>query len=266
MADALGNDDLRLAPFWHPVGADDGAGPPPAVELLGRHHEPGGSAARHLGLWWVAPSPPAAPLPDVGDDRDDAFVRVPSPPRRWRTDAGRMADNFLDLGHLPFVHAASFADPAAQTVPPLDITHTPHGFRVVHDHTTRCLHAPGMGRRRMVLEYTVPFAVVLRLEYLDEGAVITTAFLHQPVAAGETVLWAINWRNDILDGRCTREATTAFQELVGAEDRAVLEAIVPTALPLDPTAEVHTRADAPTLAMRRILRTALGVSQVRASS
>ena len=257
MADLLGNDDPRLRRFWHPIATDDGTGPPAMVDLLGRRMAVSG-AVSHLGLWWSAPEAPLAPRPEVVEDRDASFVRVPSPPRRWMTDAGRMADNFLDLGHLPFVHAGSFADPAARTVPALDVRADGPGFRVVHEHTTRRLHGTGMGRRRMVLDYTAPFGVVLRLEYLDDDAVITTAFLHQPVRAGVTVLWAINWRNDILDGRCTRDETTRFQELVGAEDRAVLEAILPTALPLDPTAEVHTRADAPTLAMRRILRSVLG--------
>jgi phenylpropionate dioxygenase-like ring-hydroxylating dioxygenase large terminal subunit len=251
--DLLGNADARLRPFWHPVARADG--PLPAeVDLLGdRVATAGLAAADHLGLWWVAPDAPIAPLPVVAEDADERFVRVPSPPRPWRADAGRMADNFLDLGHLPFVHAASFADPTELEVPPLAVDRTGTGFRVVHDHATRRLHGPGLGRRRMVLDYTAPFAVVLRLEYLDDDAVITTAFLHQPVADGLTVLWAINWRDDIVDGRCTPEETTAFQELVGAEDRAMLERVEPWALPLDPTAEVHTRADAPTLAMRRVL-------------
>lgn len=257
MADVLGNDDARLMCFWHPVAADDGTGPPATVELLGRRLA-APHAVSHLGLWWTAPEAPRAPRPQVIEDGDPSFVRVPSPPRRWMTDAGRMADNFLDLGHLPFVHAGSFADPTATTVPALDVRADGPGFSVVHEHTTRRLHGTGMGRRRMVLAYTAPFAVVLRLEYLDDDAVITTAFLHQPERAGSTVLWAINWRNDIHDGRCSREETTRFQELVGTEDRAVLESIVPTVLPLDPTAEVHTRADAPTLTMRRILRSILG--------
>jgi phenylpropionate dioxygenase-like ring-hydroxylating dioxygenase large terminal subunit len=251
--DLLGNTDARLRPFWHPVARADGP-LPVEVDLLGdRVATAGLAAADHLGLWWLAPDAPLAPLPVVAEDADERFVRVPSPPRPWRADAGRMADNFLDLGHLPFVHATSFADPTELEVPPLAVDRTATGFRVVHDHATRRLHGPGLGRRRMVLDYTAPFAVVLRLEYLDDDAVITTAFLHQPVADGLTVLWAINWRDDIVDGRCTPEETTAFQELVGAEDRAMLERVEPCALPLDPPAEVHTRADAPTLAMRRVL-------------
>jgi hypothetical protein len=47
--------------------------------------------------------------------------------------------------------------------------------------------------------------------------------------------------------------TAAFQELVGAEDRAMLESLRHRGLPLDLTAEVHTVADRPTVELRRLL-------------
>lgn len=250
---ALANDDPRLLAFWHPVAA---AGRTPTeVELCGRRVTVAScrGVAEHLGLVWVAPEPPLAPLPAVTDDGDRRFVRVPSPPRRWRAGAGVMADNFCDLGHLPFVHAASFADPDDTEVPSLRAERTATGFEVVHRHTTMRLHGPGVGRRVMRLSVTAPFAVVLRLEYLDDDAVITTAFCHQPVDRHHTVLWAVNWRNDIADGRATAAETTRFQEQVGDEDRRMLERLRHHGLPLDPAAEVHTRADRPTVELRRLL-------------
>lgn len=250
---ALANDDPALLAFWHPVAR---AGETPhAVELCGRTLAVGSCAAvaEHLGLVWVAPTAPRAPLPDVPDDADARFVRVPSPPRRWRAGAGVMADNFCDLGHLPFVHADSFADPDDTEVPALAVTRRATGFEVVHHHTTRRLHGPGVGRRVFRLTVTAPFAVVLRLEYLDDDAVITSAFCHQPVDRHHTVLWAVNWRDDVLDGRATAAETTRFQEQVGAEDRAMLERLRDPTLPLDPTVEVHTRADRPTVELRRLL-------------
>ena len=259
--DLLDNGDARLAPFWHPIA--DASGPlPDEAQLFGRLiPTAGGSVTSHLGLWWFALTVPIAPLPLVSEDGDERFVRVPSAPWLWRTDAGRMADNFCDLGHLPFVHAASFADPADQHIGHLDVRRDPTGFTVIHDHLTKRLRGTGTGARRMVLRFSAPFSVVLRLEYRREDTVITTAFLPQPVAPAQTVLWAINWRNDIVDGRCTAAETTAFQELVGEEDRAVLERITPSGLPLDAMAEVHTRADAPTLAIRRVLANLIGPRQ-----
>lgn len=251
---ALTNDDPALLAFWHPVGAA-GEPVPDEVELCGRRVRPADAAgvAEHLGLVWVAPEPPRAPLPAVADDADARFVRVPSPPGRWRTGAGIMADNFCDLGHLPFVHAGSFADPDDTEVPALTVTRSDTGFAVVHRHTTKRLHGDGAGRRVFRLSVTAPFAVVLRLEYLDDDAVITSAFCHQPIDRDHTVLWAVNWRDDVLDGRTTAGETTRFQELVGAEDRAMLERLRDPSLALDLTTEVHTRADRPTVELRRLL-------------
>jgi phenylpropionate dioxygenase-like ring-hydroxylating dioxygenase large terminal subunit len=255
---ALANDDPALLAFWHPVAAADGPRPD-TVELCGRHLALADCAGvvEHIGLVWAAPEPPTAPLPEVPDDADGRFVRVPSPPRRWRTGAGVMADNFCDLGHLPFVHADSFADPDDTGVPALVVSRSDTGFEVVHHHTTRRLHGDGVGRRVFRLSVTAPFAVVLRLEYRDDDAVITSAFCHQPVDRHHTVLWAVNWRDDVLDGRATVADTTRFQELVGAEDRAVLERLRDPTLPLDLTVEVHTRADRPTVELRRLLARAL---------
>jgi vanillate O-demethylase monooxygenase subunit len=164
-----------------------------------------------------------------------------------------MADNFLDIGHIPWLHVASFADPDDTTIPKLSPQRCDHGFSVTHRHRTQRLHGAGTGRRVMTIRYTAPFSVVMRLEYLDDDAVITAAFFMQPIDAERSRLFAVNWRNDILDGRCSREETVAFQQMVGEEDRRLLERIRSKWIPLDLRAEVHTRADATTVEMRRTL-------------
>lgn len=249
----MGNTHPGLGAFWHPVARLGEV--PLEVELLGRSVVVAEApfVAEHLGLVWVALEQPRFALPSVPEDEDSTYVRVPSAPWTWQAGAAQMADNFLDLGHLPFVHGGSFANPDDVEIPQLDVTRTPGGFEVVHHHTTMRLHGPGVGRRVMRLWFHAPHHVVLRLEYLDDDAVITTAFLHQPMDAQRTCLWAINWRNDILDGRCTPQDTTSFQELVGGEDKAMLERFVSKEVPLDQRTEIHTRADRPTLEMRRVL-------------
>lgn len=117
----LDNGDVRLAPFWHPIA--DASGPLPDEDCLFGRLIPtaSGSVTSYLGLWWFAPTAPLAPLPHVAEDGDKRFVRVPSAPWLWRTDAGRMADNFCDIGHLQFVHARSFADSEDQLIGHLDV-------------------------------------------------------------------------------------------------------------------------------------------------
>ena len=54
------------------------------------------------------------------------------------------------------------------------------------------------------------------------------------------------------------DARLAFERQVVAEDMALQDRFATTELPLDPTAEVHTRADKAALTMRRILLEVLG--------
>lgn len=269
----LTNCEPRLKHYWHPVArldADDARGPWP---LLGRtfHRTEVAAIREHLGLVWIAPEHPLAPLPSVVEDADPAFTRLHSPTAVWRAAAGQMADNFCDLGHLPFVHATSFADPNDVVVPAVTTEPTDHGMRADHLHTAKRLHAPGVGARFMQMEFTVPFCVTLRLEYPEEDAVITSAFLHQPLDADNTRLWVLLWRNDVVtpvypDAPCTSEEAIGFQQRVAEEDRIVVESLGTAGLPLDLQAEVHTRADRPTVELRRALARAFPGSELTASS
>ncbi|MEP1124285.1 MAG: hypothetical protein ABJH68_10390 [Ilumatobacter sp.] len=235
---------------WHPVGL---AGAEPPWRLLGREWTNAHSVCDRFGLRWVAPFEPRAPLPEVAEDDDPTMTRMIAPVGVWRAGAAQMADNFADLGHLPFVHATSFADPDEAEVPRIVPVVTETGFSIEHRHRTMRLHGDGTGRRRMVIEVTAPFTVVLRLEYLDDDAVVTTLFAHQPVDGDTTVLWVVLWRDDIVDGRATVEGAIAFQQLVAEEDRRIVEALDSNAIALDLTVEVHTLADRPTVELRRLL-------------
>jgi hypothetical protein len=256
---ALDNVDPRLRAFWHPVGLT--TDPAPAtVTLLGEEFDTDGGALvqAHLGLWWFAPEEPIAPLPRVAEHTDPRFVAVHSPPEVWTAGSAQMADNFLDIGHIPWLHRDSFADLEDTSIPRLSPERSDHGFVAGYRHRTRRLHGEGSGRRVMTLWFTAPFSVVMRLEYLDDDAVITAAFFMQPLDADHSRLFAVNWRDDILDGRCTPEQTIAFQQLVAAEDRTMLELLSAKWVPLDLRCEVHTRADATTVEMRRTLARVLG--------
>ncbi len=263
---SVDNVDARLRAFWHPVGLTSDP-PPRTVRLLGDDIDVGGSGTltEHLGLWWFAPEAPIAPLPTVPEHDDPRFVAVHSPPEDWSAGAGQLADNFLDIGHIPWLHRESFAGPEVETIGRMDLERDATGFSAGYRHRTQRLHGDGTGGRVMTIWYTAPFAVMMRLEYLDDDATITAAFFVQPLDADSTRLYAVNWRDDILDGRCTRERTIAFQRQVGAEDRRMLERLPHRWTPLDTRAEVHTRADATTLEMRRTLARLLGEGAVPAT-
>jgi hypothetical protein len=246
--------DTRLRRFWHPVALASGP-PPVVVDLLGERFEVDPARlGTAVGLWWFAPDEPVGSPPEVEEDRDDRFVVVHSPPSEWAVEAAAATENFLDLGHIPWLHRGTFADPDAGPIPRLEVDEIAGGFETVYDHHTLRLHGDGVGRRHMTLRYVAPFSVVMRLEYVDDDATITAGFFLQPIAAGRTRVFAVNWRDDILDGRTTADDTIAFQQAVGEEDRWMVELLPSGPHPLDPPADVHTRADATSVAMRRVLR------------
>ena len=93
----------------------------------------------------------------------------------------------------------------------------------------------------------------LRIHYASENAVLTISFCHQPVDLNTTRLFCTDYRNDIADTPEDRQRAVDFQLAVAMEDKALLERMHRKGVPLDVTAEVHTRADRITLEMRRVL-------------
>jgi vanillate O-demethylase monooxygenase subunit len=211
------------------------------------------------GLVWLAPEQPVDTIIDVPEWDDPAFVVCPLPDQVWRAGAGQMTENFLDMGHLAFLHATTFSDPDAIEVPHYTVERERWTFVCDTTHSAKLLADSdgtedfAVSDRRSTWWYSVPFALRLRIEYHVDDVVLTILFFHQPIDRETTKVYVFDLRNDILDGRSTVEDAVAFQMAVGAEDRAVLERIVSKATPLDLQAEVHTRADRNTVEMRRIL-------------
>lgn len=227
---------------------------PPRASARAAH-----SVEERYGLVWVAPDEPRAPIIDVPEWDDPAFVVAPLPDQVWEAGAAQMVDNFLDLAHFPFVHLGTFGDPDDREVPPYSVERDGWGFTCDYRHSTKVL-ADSMGaeeytthERRSIWWYLAPFSIRLRIEYYHENVVLTILFFHQPVDATHTKLYCFDIRDDIADGRTTAEDTVAFQLAVGSEDRALLERIATKHTPLDLNAELHTRADRITVEMRRVL-------------
>ena len=240
--------------------------------------------ADHLGLVWIAPQSPIVALPEVPEHHDPAFVHVPLPVMEWQAGASQMADNFLDLAHFPFLHLATFGAPDDRAVGDYEVQRDGWTFAVDYSHVTKALadsHRAGPSEpgssgpdpsgagssgpdpsgaedwhsavRHDRFVFTAPHHVYLRIDYPDEGSVLTISFCHQPVRAGVTRLFCTDYRNDIPDEPTSIGEAAAFQLAVATEDRALLERNRHKAVPLDLTAELHTRADRITVEMRRVL-------------
>jgi phenylpropionate dioxygenase-like ring-hydroxylating dioxygenase large terminal subunit len=237
--------------------------------LTGTDHRPsradvGAAAAvtEHLGLVFVAPEQPIAPLLAVPQEGDPAFLRGDLPPIRTRASAGLLLDNFLDMAHFPFVHAATIGLEDAADAPVLSVERTAAGLRSVTTHPFPNREDAGVasGERPLLqhrtLTYTVnlAFSATLGIDYVEAGGTNVIGFFVQPEDAETCRIYTMLWRDD-LNGDPERMARcVAFEQRILEEDLRIQERFEHLSLPLDPTAEVHTKADRLTLELRRLLR------------
>jgi len=94
---------------------------------------------------------------------------------------------------------------------------------------------------------------VLRIDFLDAGGTNVIGLFVQPESAEQCRIYSTLWRDDLDGDRAKMAEAVAFEQAVLAEDLVVQEAYDELVLRLDPTVELHTRADRTTVELRRIL-------------
>jgi phenylpropionate dioxygenase-like ring-hydroxylating dioxygenase large terminal subunit len=220
--------------------------------------------AEAYGLVFVALKEPAAPLLDVPEWGADGIVDVWLPDTDLAAGAAQFVDNFLDIGHFPFVHKGTFGLEDQPEMEPfaVDDIDDGAGLRVRYRHQVANPEDPlvATGEHPLVqyrsMEYTwrVPFSARLRLEYETTGVENTILVFATPVDASSSRLYCALLRNDIAspDDPAARAAVT-YEHRVLTEDLVVLERLVERDFGLDVTEQVHTRADRNTIEFRRLL-------------
>jgi len=218
---------------------------------------------------WLAPLPPRAALPGLGpgaelEGEDAATVRLPV--LRVEANAAMLIDNFLDEAHLPFVHAATIGGAGPETIPRADVARHGLSFTAVREHTFTNLtdpavrdgSRPAVQRRRMTYRYQAPLAATLLLEFLDAGGWQFLTFVVTPEDERTCAVYQTVTGPGLADPEQADSAAkyemTIFEEDLDLQRRALsgLE------FPLDPAAELHTRADRVSVEFRRVLASAVG--------
>lgn len=221
------------------------------------------AVAEHLGLVWIAPEAPRTPLPEppIAAAEEHRFLVGHLPVLRPSASAGLLIDNFLDVAHFPFVHAATIGDEDSTEIGPVEVTRdglsltvrSAQRFPNREDPGVAAGERPLLQTRHVRYRYTAPFAAWLRIDYEEAGGTNVITFFIQPVDEERCAIYASVHRDD-LDGDEGRMAeAVAFEHAVTAEDLVVQEAFRERSIPLDLTTEVHTRADRMTVELRRIL-------------
>ena len=167
----------------------------------------------------------------------------------------RAVENFLDLGHFPFVHTDYLGVEPYTEVEPYEVTVTEENEVLA----TRCrffqpLASPSADGGMMVdYEYRVsrPYTVCLyKSNPIEPERWDFIVLLVQPVSEERCVAHPYL---AYLSHEIDEEALRWFQQLIFAQDKPILENQLPKRLPLDPRAEIPARSDATSLAYRRWL-------------
>jgi vanillate O-demethylase monooxygenase subunit len=220
---------------------------------------PAAVAERH-GMVFLAPEPPLNELLEIPEADDPAFMHGALEPITARVGAGLMLDNFCDIAHFPFVHAATIGAPESET---FDFTVERRGFgmNVSSRHPFPNREDPGVAagirpllqERRLEYRYGAPFSICLRIDYVEAGGTNVLDFYVQPEDDDQCRIYTTVHRND-LDGDETRMAEcVAFERKIVDEDLTLQERYRDRRLPLELTTEVHVKADRMTIELRRIL-------------
>lgn len=217
----------------------------------------------HGGLVWLAPADPVVGLPELPvGDRWSFLVSD------WAASAAHMLDNFLDVGHFAFSHARSFGVREDARSVDMEVERDGWVVTVRHRHLARLVDsaewadgaAPPVPRTQ-TFRYEAPFSLRLDIVYDDEPDEVTLWFVVQPVDRTHSRLYSTAVRNPAAAARCDAVVAAERGQMIIDEDRRVLEAVAEFELDLDPVAELHTRADRNTVALRRVLSDLVHVAE-----
>jgi vanillate O-demethylase monooxygenase subunit len=229
---------------------------PPAARLT----PPAGLVQAH-GMVFLAPEDPVAPLGSIPEADDPSFEAGELPTLVARASAGLLADNFLDVAHFPFVHAGTFGADEAAEVPQYAVARDDWSFTMSYEHSFANREDPGVAAglrplvqtRRLSYRLSAPFHLRLRIDFLEAGGTNVVGFFIQPQSADSCRLFTTLWRDDLSGDAGRMAEAIEFEVAVLREDLLIQEAFDELVLPLERTAEVHTRADRTTLELRRVL-------------
>lgn len=211
---------------------------------------------------WIALDEPITDIIDIGEWDDAALTKVWVPPVDISASAAHTIDNFLDIAHFPFVHAATFGTLQDSAIGDIRATRSDDGwgFSVRYDHVIDNFEDPLVATgehsltqpRAMHYLYQAPFSAKLRLEFPVTGMVNAIVICCQPMSIERTRVHMVMLRDDCHSEDAMNEAID-YELRIFREDLSIIERLPTTALVLE-RGQVHTRADRHTVEFRRILR------------
>jgi phenylpropionate dioxygenase-like ring-hydroxylating dioxygenase large terminal subunit len=212
---------------------------------------------KRFGFIWTSLGTPAGeifPVPET-DEPDRRYV--PCGVISVRASGLRIVENFLDMAHFPFVHTDILG-----SEPHTEVLHYNAEIRRDVDEVwaTNCqffqpqaaLSANDGIMTQYIYRVMTPFTTLLYKTCPNSANRWDVICLFvQPLDPDRCRAHPVMY---LIDDVSTTSALVQFQQLIFLQDRIILENQRPVLLPLEPRAEIPTRADATSIAYRRWLK------------
>jgi phenylpropionate dioxygenase-like ring-hydroxylating dioxygenase large terminal subunit len=214
-------------------------------------------ARERYGLVWVSLGRPRQDVPIHPEWDDPTYRTMICGPYQVNASGPRIVENFLDVGHFPFVHENILGTRERPEIGDYDAEILPEGVEA----RSVKLYQPdpygtGVGDD-VSYTYRVPRPLTAYLAKESDGprfSLLLTITPHETVSSTAWMLMSMNYAHET-----PAAELIAWQDTIFAQDQPILESQRPELLPLDLQAELHLRSDRTALAYRMWLRK-LGVT------
>jgi phenylpropionate dioxygenase-like ring-hydroxylating dioxygenase large terminal subunit len=223
----------------------------PSLTPPARAHATAYQVTEKYDLIWVCLGTPTKEVPHFPEWEDVSFRKVSAGPYLFKAQGPRIVENFLDVGHFPFVHAGFLGDPSHTEVGDYEVETTSDGI-VARDIGVWQPDPDGTGQPAEVkYTYMVPRPLTAHFQKTYQDQKFSIFSCVTPVDDGESLAWlilALNYAPQTSD-----EQLRNFQDIVSRQDIPIVESQRPELLPLDLQAELHLRSDRTAIAYRKWL-------------
>ncbi|OMQ34454.1 aromatic ring-hydroxylating dioxygenase subunit alpha [Ensifer sp. 1H6] len=198
-------------------------------------------------------------------ERDIIYLPETNEPDRHLLSGGSIAvkvsglravENFLDMGHFPFVHTGWLGDEPHTEVLPYNVTITAEDEVLATECKFRQPLASPTASAEMLVDYVYrvfrPYTVALyKSNPLHPERKDVIVLFIQPIDQENCIVHSyLCYVSEGIEAAAVR----SFMQLIFAQDKPILENQRPRRLPLDPRAETPIKADAVSVHYRRWLR------------
>jgi phenylpropionate dioxygenase-like ring-hydroxylating dioxygenase large terminal subunit len=202
-------------------------------------------------LVWVCLGEPQRDVPQFPEWEDGSYRKTFCGPYYVNAGGPRIVENFLDVGHFPFVHEGILGDRAH---PEIQEYESEIGREGVVSRGVRVYqpdpYGTGIGGT-VVYTYRAlrPLSAYFVKESQQRFSILLMITPHEPVTSTAWMWMAMNYGYDIPE-----EDLVQYQDAIFAQDRPIVESQRPELLPLDLQAELHLRSDRTAIAYRKWLK------------